>query len=354
MKTNLIFPDQKRNLVYIFLESMENTFADTSAGGSIITDYIPELTALANENISFSNADGPGGALSYAGTTWTASAMVAQTSGVPVKIPMRAANAYGVIICRYCWSVNSKAEGYNQTLLLGSDAQFHGRESYFTQHGNYDILDLQSLKKAGRLAEDYREWWGFEDEKLFAYAKEELERLYSEGRPFNLTMLTADTHFPDGYTCRLCRDEHDEPYANVLSCSSRQVNDFVSWMKTQPFYEQTTIIITGDHLSMDADFLQNIDPDYVRTTYNCIINAPIDPIQTKGRQFGTFDFFPTTLAALGVQIEGDRLGLGTNLFSDQLTLTERYGFDALDYELQKNSEFYNTAFINETWKTERR
>ena len=45
-------------------------------------------------------------------------------------------------------------QGYNQVLLLGSDAEFHGREVYFTEHGNYEILDTDSLKKAGRLPED--------------------------------------------------------------------------------------------------------------------------------------------------------------------------------------------------------
>ena len=55
--------------------------------------------------------------------------------------------------------------------------------------------------------------------------------------------------------------------------------------------------------------------------------------------------FPTTLAALGVEIEGNRLGLGTNLFSAEQTLTEQYGFDMLDLELQKNSVFYNKQFL---------
>ena len=54
---------------------------------------------------------------------------------------------------------------------------------------------------------------------------------------------------------------------------------------------------------------------------------------------------PTPLAALGVEIQGDRLGLGTNLFSDKQTLCEMYGFETLDWELQKRSEFYNTRFL---------
>ena len=344
----LKFPQKKRNLVYIFLESMDATYTDVTAGGSITEDFIPELTVLAKENTSFSNTDGVGGALSFNGTTWTAAAMVTQTSGVLVKVPLTADNYGGED--EFIPGVISIGEilekqGYHQMLLLGSDASFAGRDSYFTEHGNYEILDINALKEEGRLPEDYEEWWGFEDQKLFAYAKEELLHLAGEGKPFNFTMLTADTHFPDGYSCPLCSDEHQEQYANVLSCSSRQVADFINWIKEQPFYENTTIVICGDHLTMDPEFLDEIDENYVRTIYNCIINAPVEPVSKKNRQFGTFDMFPTTLAALGVEIEGNRLGLGTNLFSTEQTLTEQYGFEVLDLELQKNSVFYNTQFL---------
>lgn len=41
------------------------------------------------------------------------------------------------------------------------------------------------------------------------------------------------------------------------------------------------------------------------------------------------DLFPTTLVAMGAKFKGDRLGIGTNLFSDKKTLTEKY-------EIKKN------------------
>lgn len=347
-KTKLTFPQQKRNLIYIFLESMENTYADPSASGPIITNFIPELTALANTNVSFSNTTRVGGAYVYTGSTWTAAAMVTQTSGVTIKVPLDAdtysgENGYmpGIV------SIGEilEKEGYHQTLLLGSDAAFASRDSYFTEHGNYEIVDINTLKEQGRLPEDYHEWWGFEDEKLFQFAKEELTRLAESGEPFNLTMLTADTHFPDGYVCSLCEDHYEEQYNNVLSCSSEQIYDFISWIQEQPFYENTTIVLSGDHFTMDPTFLDDIDEDYVRTIYNCFINSAVEPVQEKNREFATFDMFPTTLAAMGVKIEGEHLGLGTNLFSDEKTLTEYYGYELLDEELQKNSDFYNTKFL---------
>ena len=344
----LQFPEQKRNLIYIFLESMESTYADPAAGDPVTTCFIPELEALAEENVHFSNTGKLGGALAFSGTNWTAAAMLAQTSGVTLKISVDA-DTYGSEDA-FLPGVTSIGElleqqGYNQTLLLGSDAEFNGRRAYFKEHGNYDILDTGSLKAAHRLEEDYNEWWGFEDEKLFAYAREELTRLAAEDAPFNLTMLTADTHFPDGYQCHLCEETYEEPYANVLACSSLQVKDFISWIQEQPFYENTTIVISGDHLTMDAAFMNDIDPDYTRTVYNCILNAAAEPVKETNRQFGTFDMFPTTLAALGVKIEGDRLALGTNLFSGRDTLTEQFTYEYLDEELQKQSDFYEQELL---------
>lgn len=344
-QVKLHFPEQKRNLVYIFLESMETTYAD-----GFHDNYIPELTKLAEENISFSNTDSVGGALPYMGTTWTAAAMASQTSGVVVKVPVvgesyKESNTFlpGVV------SIGEILEraGYKQELLIGSDADFANRRAYFTENGHYDIVDINRLKEQGRLPEDYHEWWGFEDEKLFAFAKEELTRLAEQGEPFNFTMLTADTHFPDGYPCNQCPDEYDSQYANVLHCSSKQVYAFVEWLKEQPFYENTTIVISGDHLTMDPEFMEGINESYQRTIYNCFIHAAVEPKQEKYRQFGSFDMYPTTLAALGVEISGDRLALGTNLFSDTPTLTERYGFDYVDTELQKKSEFYDIALLRE-------
>jgi len=347
----LEFPQKKRNLIYIFLESMENTFADTSVGEPIGENFIPELTKMAEENVNFSHTKELGGAHSYLGTTWTAAAMATQTSGVPVKVIVTAdEDTYGAEedFLPGVVSLGDVLEkyGYNQTLLVGSDAEFHGRQPYFIQHGNYNIVDIDSLKAEGRLPEDYHEWWGFEDQKLFAFAKEEVSKLASQDAPFNFTMLTCDTHFPDGYVCELCEEQYEEQYSNVLACSSRQVYEFVEWIKEQPFYENTTIVISGDHLTMDNDFLADIDPEYERTIYNCIINAPIEPVNEKNRMFGTMDMFPTTLAAMGVEIEGDSLGLGTNLFSEKATLTEVYGFDLLNEEMQKRSEFYNEEILD--------
>ena len=350
-ETSLLkFPEQKRNLIYIFLESMENTYAQDPDGDGVANDYIAELTHLADTYVNFSENDGLGGALNYDGTTWTAAALVSQTSGLPVKVPLLSGNFGGEDV-PYMPGIISigdllKAQGYKQVFLMGSDAGFGGRRHYITEHGGYEIGDTKAMIAAGRLPEDYAEWWGYEDAKLFDFAKQTITELAAQDEPFNVTMLTADTHYPDGYICDNCEEKQDNHYANVLSCSSKRVYEFISWVQQQDFYENTTIIITGDHLTMDPEILESIDENYTRTIYNCIINSAVEPVQEKNRRFGVFDMFPTTLAAMGVEIKGDRLALGTNLFSEEKTLTEIYGREFLNDELQKNSEFYNETILD--------
>ena len=163
----------------------------------------------------------------------------------------------------------------------------------------------------------------------------------SSDKPFNLTMLTADTHFEDGYMSAETPKLYDNQYSNVIHYSDQLVNEFINWVQQQPFYENTTIVISGDHLSMDKDYFNDISDKYQRTVFNEIINSPIQAENTKNRQFTTFDLYPTTLAALGVDIEGNRLGLGTNLFSGTKTVPERLGYQNFEDEVTKKSDYYD-------------
>ena len=341
----VVFPEQKRNLIYIFLESMETTYSDVDDGGAFDENVIPELTEIAQTNEDFSGADPKlNGGYSLAGTTWTMGAMFAQTSGLPLNISISANDMDtqdsffpGVTTLG---DILSDA-GYTQTLLIGSEAQFGGRKLYFQEHGNYEMEDYSYAIENGLIPSDYKVWWGYEDQKLFEFAKEKLLQLSQGDEPFNLTMLTVDTHFEDGYVCEQCPTEYDTQYSNVMACSSRQVGEFLKWIQQQDFYENTTIVISGDHPTMDRDYCAEIDQEgnYDRRVFTAYINAAVYAQDQQERTYSTFDNFPTTLAALGVQIDGDRLGLGTNLFSGTKTLLEEFGNSKVNAELKKKSEF---------------
>ncbi|MBP3873363.1 MAG: LTA synthase family protein [Lachnospiraceae bacterium] len=345
----LTFPEKKRNLIYIFLESMEVSYSDKKSGGLFDTNYIPRLTKLSEENENFSGKDKTvldgGNSLKY--TTWTMGGMFAATSGLPLKIPLElkgvGTNFMNTQTSFFsdltCLGDILEAEGYDMNMSFGSDATFGGRRLCFTEHGNFNFYDWKHYTTNGELPSDYKVWWGFEDEKLFNFAKDRLTQLGEGDKPFDFTMLTVDTHYPDGYVCDLCGDEYDTQYANVIKCSDNQVADFVEWCQQQPWYENTTIVLSGDHPTMNKEFCSSASYDYRRKVYTAYINAPITPERDDYREFATVDNFPTTLAALGVEIEGNRLGLGTNLFSSEDTLVERDGLDFVNTELQKASKW---------------
>lgn len=331
------------------------TYADKSVGGAMQDNYIPELTDISKENESFGINGQLNGAYTVPGATFTMGGLVAQTSGVPINeniVSNDSLNSEWKSENNYVpgvWSIGDvlKKEGYNQEFMIGSDGKFAGRASYFHGHGDYNVFDYYTAIDRGYIDSDYRVWWGYEDEKLFEYAKSEITDLANDEKPFNFTMLTVDTHFTDGYVCELCQNQYDEQYSNVITCSSSQVAEFLDWIKQQDFYDNTTVVISGDHLTMDSDYIErNNASDFSRRTYFTIVNgAAANEKPCVNREYTTLDLYPTTLAALGVQIEGNRLGLGTNLYSGEKTLAEKYGLDYLNVELLKDSKLYRKKLL---------
>lgn len=347
---DMIRADSPRNIIYIYLESMETTYASIDDGGyQLENNYIPMLTELARQNISFSNDDKLGGFRCTRGTGWTTVAMFASQTGIPYAFPIednedignREAFATGTITMGDIL----KEKGYYQEFLCGSDADFGGRRAFYEQHGGYNIYDVNTAIKNGYIAEDEKVWWGLEDKTLYGIAKDELARMAELNQPFNLTMLTVDTHHVGGWTCSLCGNEYTDQLANVVKCADRQVSNFVSWCSEQEWFEDTVIVIQGDHPRMDQSLVQGINYND-RTIYNCFINSSIvcDEQNLYNREFTPMDMFPSILAAMGFCVPEDHLGLGTNLFSERRTLSEELGYLELNDELSKYSKWYIDNF----------
>ena len=347
----ITFPEEKRNLIVIYLESMECTFFSREHGGAMDRELIPELWELARDNVSFSHTQGPGGFRCVGGTTWTTGSILGQSSGVPLK-PPGIFTGYGpgdTFLPGLTTLTDILHEnGYYQELIVGSDAAFGNIQAMYATHSIDRIRDVYTAYDDGIAPQDYYVWWGMEDAKVFAYAKQELETLSALDQPFALTLQTIDTHHVGGYVCPECPTMHEEQYSNVLSCSSARVAAFVDWLRQQPYYDDTTIVICGDHPSMDNVYIKHLVPDdYVRRVYNCFINPAAVPVTCENREFTTLDIFPTTLAALGCTIPGNRLGLGTDLFSGRPTLAEEMGFDEFNRQVSGSSEFYSQNFYRE-------
>ncbi|MBR6533850.1 MAG: hypothetical protein IKT44_05435 [Clostridia bacterium] len=160
--TKITFPEKKRNLIYIILESMETTYFSKNQGGALKENIIPELYNLAKENTNFSHNTDIGGWGFVTNTSWTSAALVAQTAGVPLSMPLQ----YTVPKDDSNFVPNITTlndvlhqNGYIQTVMFGSKASYGGRSNYFSQHGVDKILDYESAKADGIIPKDYNVWW---------------------------------------------------------------------------------------------------------------------------------------------------------------------------------------------------
>lgn len=344
------FPEEKKNLIYIVLESMSNGFSSVSLNDSHSRrNIIPKLSDFKGEGISFSESENFEGFFASRGTNSTISSLVSQTSGVPLLGPINAnkIGQHGSFLpgLKTIGEV-LKENGYINYFAIGSDKEFAHRDLYFTTHGNYEIFDLQYWYEIGKVPNGYNVFWGIEDSKLFDYSKEKLIELSKRDEPFNYTMLTVDSHFTNGYTDKSCPSLYEEIYANAISCSDTLITDFVDWIINQDFYKDTVVVLVSDHLTMNVEFMERVDVKD-KSLYNLFLNTDIKEgnISTQYRIASVVDMFPTTLGALNVKIEGNRLGIGTNLFSERETLPEEIGKVEYEKELSLKSNFYEANFF---------
>jgi len=360
-KVKFTFPQKKKNLIFIQVESLEASFQDREHGGLLDNNYIPELTKLAEENVNFSSSDLIGGAIVLPETGWTMGGLIAETAGIPLKSYKihksddQIGNTYNQYKS-FLSNVTSLGDilfsfGYKNYFILGSSKDFAAQGVFLKEHGEYTVYDYDFIKNNMKFEKPEEKWWGLLDRDVFEFSKNKLLSLSVSKEPFSVIIQTIDSH-REGFLSPDCSSHYNELIKNVYACVSNHVNSFISWCKEQDFFKDTIIVVVGDHCNMSHSlFTENISKETglyegtSRKVYNVFINSPIQPIQEKNRLFSTMDIFPTILASMGVTIEGDRLGLGTNLFSDQKTLLEQYGYEFLYQELRKKSNFYNHKLL---------
>ncbi len=369
---DIVFPEKKRNVIYILMESLESSFVDVAEGGKMDDNLLPHLTHYAQEEggISFRKTGVLGGGSQVEGTGWTIAGILSKTAGVHFKLPTSKNPSQMATFLPGATTFTDILDqnGYNQVFICGSDKSFASRDVFFETHGSVEVHDINYYKEQGRLASKYHNlFWGFEDYMLYDFAKTDIQNLAARDEPFAAIILTVDTHYPEGFVCKFCPQDYPgtDPrsrYKNIVKCADTQVYNFIEWAKTQSWYEDTLIVVTGDHLFMEVpSFSIFDDTDYdleaernPRYWLDLFINSSIEAKKETGRSFSSFDMFPTVLEAMGVKIEGRCLGFGRSLFSDKKTLLEKFSLAEVDEQLRKNTKQYNrllkpkeTLFYNE-------
>lgn len=313
----------KKNLILIIMESMENWS----------NDLTPEIEQMAAKNISFYSIDSFGGGVDIAGSKNTYCSTVAKTTGLPLLRKNRRLGP-DLIRSKSIYDILHRFE-YKNVFIQGTDANFAGTKDFTLSHGIDNLYDMNNLKDKWDMDSFFRNFRSFSagitDQRLYDISKEILDTLSKS--LFSLTITTIETHYPYGFYDKNCLEKpesssEESKFKATLQCASREVYEFVEWIKKQSFFENTQIVIVGDHLFMGHFFEKNRDRRWV----DIFINSAVHP-KTLNRQFTSIDIAPTILEGMGFQIEGRKMGLGTSLFSDSLTLLEKIGWTRLNSEI---------------------
>jgi phosphoglycerol transferase len=340
----ITFPSKKRNLIVIMVESLETGFLTIENGGAFTEDLMPEVAALAAANINYSGTEGIGGPVHLPYTGWTVAGIVSYYSGVPLSLNFPA-DAYGEFFATILPGASGLGDilhnaGYKNFFILGSDIKFAGRDKYFATHKETAIFDYGYFLENNHIPNGYYVWWGIEDSKLYDLAKIKITEIAQE-EPFFITLLTADTHADEMYLDEKAERIFDSRYKNVLRDASKQLSSFVEWLKEQPFYNNTTIVILGDHLFMNGAIFP-AQFKAARYPLNIFINSLLNPNETKNRDFSHFDMFPTLIESIGGTYDSEGLALGRSLNKPGIaTLLEIYGLGRMAEQLSRKSKLYN-------------
>ena len=337
-------PEKPRNLIWILMESMENTFADTASGGEAATNYIPEITQLFEKNTGFSHSDKFGGGSDMLGSYMTITATFSKSTGIPLLSRLRLDNKF-IPGAKSIWQTLHRY-GYENYFIMGTDSRFTKLNWFLNQHGMDQIYDMKTLKdkQDAVMDETNKRTHSFEvgltDQTLYTASKNYIDSISKNGKPFSVSIATISTHYPYGFYDKNCLEKpesrsDEDYYKATLRCSSREVNEFIEWCQKQDFAENTLIVIVGDHLFMNnfpGKFLAHAREEN-RKWVTILINPAKTP-SNKRRQFTSIDITPTMLEAMGFDIAEHRFGLGASLFSEEKTLLEIYGADSLEAKLQ--------------------
>ena len=337
----IIAQEDPRNLVVIFLESIEKNFAH----------YMPEIGYLEKSSLDFV----PGGQ-NVSGTSWTIAGITGKLCGIPLNMPM-GINEYHGRLPTYvpyakCLMDVLADKGYNQLYAQGTSGEFTQKKDFWRTHGNVEIHDIEYYKSVRKVPEDYYVFWGFEDRKLYRFVKEELDRLSNLDKPFALYMLTVDTHQPQGYLDDSCKialkdagvvEDNVNRFPEALRCASMQLESFINWMREQPWFEKTVVFVMGDHATPSLSTKAGLPQSESLYWTNFVVNAHLDSGKTyrQGRAYSSLDMFPTILESMGFELENHAVALGKSLYADSLTLLEKYGQKTLDSLLRERSVQYD-------------
>nr|WP_298250131.1 sulfatase-like hydrolase/transferase [uncultured Halomonas sp.] len=336
-------PENPPNLLLLYLESMEHTYADRQRFG----DAYAFLDALGRRGHVFE------GVRQLENTGWTMAGMIASQCGAPLMPAGLLHDSQFEPLGRVvpgveCLGDVLDAQGYRLSFLGGASTEFAGKGIFYEDHGVDRVLGRAALEP--RLEDpEYVNDWGLYDDSVYDFTVDEIQRLEAEGPgPWGVINLSISGHAPKGYPARACRERQGEfdgeDILYSVECSAWLAFDLIDRLDNEGLLENTLVVIASDHLTMRVSAWEQLIAGKRDNTF-MLLGEGVEAGARTRREAATIDLFPTILEAMGFTIERHRAGLGVSLLAGKTTLVERHGLADLAARMHEE-----TALQHRLWE----
>jgi phosphoglycerol transferase len=324
-----------KNLILIYVEGLENTYSNKSLFGN---DLLAKLKGNRGQSFGDFNQlnDGVG---------WTIGGIVSSQCALPLKtLSLYNGNTQGEFVRSFipnaiCLGDTLLKHGYKNVFMGGASLSFSGKGNFLREHGYAEVWGREEWLSTRRYAESDMNGWGLQDDDLFQEAKKKLDQLESLGKPFNLTLLTVNTHHPNGFYSKKCLSLGGNSFEDIVECTSNDLNDFVGYIKTKGYLSNSRVVIIGDHLAMKNAAYEKLSQINNRTIFNYWIS--VDNVVKNRERIVHFDIAPSILDFIGLKVQGGRYGLGYSGFSNEEINISANRVDEFNKNLMFRSREYN-------------
>ena len=331
-------PNTFKNLILIFFESAEKDLPNFSIKvendkGSIeeyidneyIYEPIKEFNNYEIEN--FVQAESLG---------WSMAGMAAAQCGIPIYNLNRSFKEKNILSNNKkstCIGDILKDFGYKQFFFTGGSKNFQQMDKFFLNHGYDNVFGKSYYITQGIDNKYFRSWGGsMFDDILFNQVIERLKKVKKDQDPFNVTIITSDTHVPFEFMSPNCHNNDgsfnkifkNHFYLNMresFKCTSKFISKFINELKKENLFDNTLVVIAGDHLipisKQTKQYLKirntNNNPLANRRIFFTVINSKNNPTRNL---MSHYDIGPTILNDLKLlDLDQDKFGLGLSLYS---------------------------------------
>ena len=285
----------KKNLVYIYAESLERTYFDEN----IFPGLTSNLKELERKSTSFTDISQIGG------TGWTMGGITASQFGIPLITPSHGNSMSGMdqfLPAAIGMSDLLSKAGYHLAFMGGASLEFGGTGKLFSSHGFDEVLGRDELIMQ---TEDlsYISTWGLYDDSLLELVYKRFLELSASETNFGLYTLTLDTHSRRGHTSKSVQEieygDGSNSMLNTVAQSDRLLAEFINKIMESPYGDNTVIVLASDHLAMEntaTEILREFE-EQRRNLFMIIESDSKNGLEVK-RHGTPLDIAPTILPSL--------------------------------------------------------